>query len=334
MARTDTLTNFLTDIADSIRLKTGETGKIALSDFDSKISGIKTKEKAFNVFVQMDEPESKEGIWAKTEREIEEDFSITNQPFVGSLEIEAWARHSFDKISTGTRPTLIGKWLYWPQVSGTDYRGWKMNIETGENAYLCSTPSEKDLTYNTCAAVGNYIYYWGSSAYRQGCIRYNLDTNNYTNMAAPPVPINRGCAVAVGTDIYIAAGRAVTGGSSYASSGIILKYDTLTNTYEQFLVPTYLADCDISVIGEWMYFIGTFDQDLSTKGSYASHAYKWNINTKEWIQLAEMPILEVFSHCVIDGKILIGTKGYNKNNEKGVFLYYPSEDRFESMDHL
>ena len=40
MARTDNLTNFLTDVANAIREKTGETGTIYAKDFDAKISSI------------------------------------------------------------------------------------------------------------------------------------------------------------------------------------------------------------------------------------------------------------------------------------------------------
>ena len=42
MARTDNLTNFCVDIADSIRTVTGETGPISASEFDTKISKIKS----------------------------------------------------------------------------------------------------------------------------------------------------------------------------------------------------------------------------------------------------------------------------------------------------
>jgi len=40
MARTDTLTNFLTDVADSIRSKTGKSDAIACEDFDTEIESI------------------------------------------------------------------------------------------------------------------------------------------------------------------------------------------------------------------------------------------------------------------------------------------------------
>lgn len=40
MARTDTLTNFLTDVADSIRNKTGKSDAIACEDFDTEIESI------------------------------------------------------------------------------------------------------------------------------------------------------------------------------------------------------------------------------------------------------------------------------------------------------
>lgn len=42
MARTDTLGNFLTDVADAMRAKTGESGTIQASDFDTIIAGITT----------------------------------------------------------------------------------------------------------------------------------------------------------------------------------------------------------------------------------------------------------------------------------------------------
>lgn len=42
MARTDTLNNFLTDVADAIRSKTETTGKIPASEFDARIAGITT----------------------------------------------------------------------------------------------------------------------------------------------------------------------------------------------------------------------------------------------------------------------------------------------------
>jgi surface protein len=42
MARTDTLNNFLTDVADAIRTKTGSTASITASDFDTEIENIPT----------------------------------------------------------------------------------------------------------------------------------------------------------------------------------------------------------------------------------------------------------------------------------------------------
>ena len=41
MARINTLTNFLTDVADAIRTKTGESGTITPANFDTKIASIK-----------------------------------------------------------------------------------------------------------------------------------------------------------------------------------------------------------------------------------------------------------------------------------------------------
>lgn len=42
MARTDNLTNYLTDVADSIRTKTGKNGLIPAAKFDEEIESIAT----------------------------------------------------------------------------------------------------------------------------------------------------------------------------------------------------------------------------------------------------------------------------------------------------
>ena len=42
MARTDSLNNFLTDVADAIRIKTGSTEQIQASQFDTEIESINT----------------------------------------------------------------------------------------------------------------------------------------------------------------------------------------------------------------------------------------------------------------------------------------------------
>lgn len=44
MARIDNINNFLTDVADSIRTKTGKSGKISASSFDTEIASITTSE--------------------------------------------------------------------------------------------------------------------------------------------------------------------------------------------------------------------------------------------------------------------------------------------------
>lgn len=54
MARTDSLPNFLTDVANAIRSKTGETGEITASEFDTKINSIEvgTAEDVINGIVE------------------------------------------------------------------------------------------------------------------------------------------------------------------------------------------------------------------------------------------------------------------------------------------
>lgn len=48
MARIDTLTNYLTDVASAIRTKTGESGTIQASSFDTAISNIPSSDSCFD----------------------------------------------------------------------------------------------------------------------------------------------------------------------------------------------------------------------------------------------------------------------------------------------
>ena len=76
MARIDNINNFLTDVADSIRTKTGKSGKISASSFDTEIASITTSEDLDNELATYnteltEQEESLSGIVEYLENKIE-----------------------------------------------------------------------------------------------------------------------------------------------------------------------------------------------------------------------------------------------------------------------
>ena len=338
MARTDTLTNFLTDIADSIRLKTGKTGKIAITNFDTEISKIALKEEAFNLFIQMEEPKLKEGIWIQTTNKLNNDITVTNKPIIGSMQFGEWstATHLTKPVSSDDqRPILIGDWLYWIHYLGTDidFRSYKLNLVTGQGVYLKDVP--KKFGTAVTAAIGTNIYIFGGNSDLTYAYKYNTLDDTYSRISDIPRKTQLGAAAVIGDCVYFSPGRSGVASGHYASN-IILCYDTTKNTYTEYTIPTYVRECGMTPIGDWIYFVGTFGNSNGINGSadvrYATNAYKWNVKTQEWVTLAELPIAHTYNHCKINGRILISCWNYKGHDQ--LYVYNPITNEFETSDTL
>lgn len=280
MARTDTLTNFLTDIADSIRLKTGKTGKIAITNFDTEISKIALKEEAFNLFIQMEEPKLKEGIWIQTTNELNNDITVTNKPIIGSMQFGEWtdATHLTKPASSANqRPILVGDWLYWIHYKGTDldFRSYKLNLVTGQGVYLKDVP--KQFGTAVIESIGTNIYIFGGNVNLTYAYKYDTLNDTYSRLSNIPYDTQSGAAAVIGDCIYFSPGRKGVASGHYASN-IILCYDTIKDTYTEYTIPTYVRQCGMTPFGDWIYFAGTFGNSNGINGSadvrYAKNAYK------------------------------------------------------------
>ena len=84
MARIDTLTNFLTDVADSIRSKTGKSDAIACEDFDTEIESISGGGADISEYLDNVIPPSEEWegtYWAETKlliKKLPEDITLSS----------------------------------------------------------------------------------------------------------------------------------------------------------------------------------------------------------------------------------------------------------------
>lgn len=343
MARTDNLTNFLTDIADSIRLKTGKSEKIAINKFDTEISSIALKKEAFNLFVQLEEPELKEGIWIQTNQELDSDITVTNKPIVGSMRFGEWQKTSLSKPTTNDdqRPHLIGDWVYWVHYSGSDidFRGYKLNLKTGATSYLASAPAR--LGGSIQVAVGTDIYTFGgdTSSSIKRAYKYDTIKNNFTRLPDLPRSCQFGAGVSIGNYIYFSPGREGIA-TAHHCSNVILRYDIVNKTYKQYTIPTYIQSCGMTAIGDWIYFVGTYNNANGMRhpdgydlpDPYAHTGYKWNVNTEEWVELATLPRPFNYFHCKINGRILMTIGSYAKSNE--IYIYNPITNGFEVYDTL
>ena len=79
MARTDTLANYITDVCAAVKEKAGITGKINASEIDNIIRSIQSGGGAEpNIFIQEEEPETKEGLWIKSS-DIQVDKTVVDE---------------------------------------------------------------------------------------------------------------------------------------------------------------------------------------------------------------------------------------------------------------
>lgn len=265
MARIDKLSNFLTDIANSIRNKKGTIEPILASDFDTEIDTIitnedlnkeltnydneliiqenyivtiqeKLKSKAFakqdnlfNIFLQEEEPSIKQGLWLKTDKTFE---SVV-----------------FRESHAGT------EWKY--------------------------TQTRKPIPYNfssgTAERIGDFVYLFGGNNGMYNAYKYDLVNDTYTKLSSIPRKNAVSPSVAVGNDIYL---------FGYWDYYSIYKYDVTTDKYTQISFPTghYSTGSGVVAIGDYIYMFGSDGGE--TKGIKAS---RYDIKNDTWTSLTNIP---------------------------------------------
>ena len=305
MARTDSLNNFLTDIANSIRNKKGTTDTIPASNFDTEIESIETdpnlqnksititengtqtiipdtdydglsnvevitnvtgsSSEQLNVFLQSEEPSKKDGIWIKKEN------ATINKISIDDFNIsEEW------NYDIGTIPIAS--------------------------------------SYNRVAKYENYLYIFGgrnsSSNCINNCYKYNLETNQYSSIANLPAPLMAFAIGIVGSNIYIFGGQ--NGATYYTNS---YKYDIITDSYSEIRpLPSLISQAGYVTIGTDIYIFG----GQRAEGSVLNSCYKYDTLTDTYTQLANMPIANRTITPVVVGTDIyifggLGSGGYTNS---------------------
>ena len=313
MARTDTLGNFLTDVAEAIRTKEGTLGKIPANEFDTRISNISGSEdldeelstygtelreqditlsniasalrgKAsggsqggqLNVFIQENEPDIKEGIW------------ITDQIEPKSINIVDNFKADISVVSIESDSTM-----------------------------------PKGMREQGVCGVGNSVYMFGgsiSSTAQSYVYKYDISTKICTQVATFPYAAYGIAVAAYGTDIYCFGGRSGSSGRSDA-----YKFDTTNNTFTALASMPYASgQHQATIIDKDIYMFGGMN------GNVISSACKYNIDTNTYTTLESLPSARnTAALAALNNKIYIGG-GYGSGYTE-LLEYNPKTNTYTQM---
>lgn len=358
MARIDTFQNWATDVAESIRTKTGKTDKIPAASFDTEIAGIQTKEdldteltvqneeiteqedllygieellnnkqnggSAVNVFMQPKEPTKKEGIWFETGDYKYTDLAIMNE--LPDLSPKEWKSFTSNRdrvfqhsaVACGDNFYIFGGRTY--SSGGTSWSN-GFNCKAGNMWSLAYCTILQADMYST-VAIDNVIYFiggWDTPMATDDICKYDIASNTYSRIGTLPAKRCLGRAVAIGTDIYHIGGKT---GSSSSGTKNIYKFDTLTNTITESITgPIACRENYVAAIGTDIYIIGD--------GGTSTSAYKFDTLTNTSVQIADTPITGIGTALVYNNKIYLFPM-----ESTDVYRYDPDTDTYEIVPIL
>lgn len=205
MARTDNFTNFATDVANSIREKTGETGLIPASEFDTKIKSIETEPNLQDKSITLTE-NGTTNIVADEGYDGLNNVDVTVNVEGGTPEIKPRYIHL---IKDGVEQAGNTGGIQIRVTTGNDTQGQMFNGDgyLGLGAKIWSDaefniPNKFDLTEYTIAVV-EWAYPNASSPYARQNAVAKLEINPYLSDNRETVMLtSNGATVARRKDIY------------------------------------------------------------------------------------------------------------------------------------
>lgn len=191
--------------------------------------------------------------------------------------------------------------------------------------------------YGACVSIGSKIYCL--SGYYDGTVSgrsqvFDTDTNIATEIRRMLSSRSFVSACAVGTDIYVSGGILAGGGYEYN----FIKYDTLTNQYENTTLNPYAIHGAMASVGDKIYYFGGSNSDGNTPNCWR---FDTKTNSKE--QISKLPhnttyggsymsAMSVGSNIYIFGGDVGPT--YNHGVTNKVYKYDTLTDQYELVANM
>lgn len=277
-----------------------------------------------NIFVQEDEPETKDGIWLQTNN-----LQYATLNLINSNDTCSWDRYEL-LPDTGTREcgaALVGEYIY--IFAGTNNSNThtayakKYNIETGVVTSITNYPIS---CYGIlCVSYGTDIYLFGarySGGYSSNAYKYDTLTDTYTALSNMPISVGQVGGTIIGDDVYLFGGTTANGRTANA-----YKYNISTDTYIQLnSLPTVRNTVAVAHIGTDVYLFGGLGESASI-----SDAYKYDTLTDTYTKLSDVPHDGFGMGCVAyNNQIYVfgGNGSAEDDVHRDVYLYNPMTDTY------
>ena len=264
-----------------------------------------------NIFVQEDEPVSKDGIWLQGDYEVENILADENV-----FASEEWKNVSLIDIPYNFKrgsAICIKTDVYMFGGTGNNVAAYKYNTLTDTYTQLTSIPFE--FQNGSVEAIGDYIYLFGGDINTTTTYKYNILTDTYTQLTNIPYDFISGMTKAIGTNIYLFGGQGNTR-KAY-------KYDTLNDIYISLSsLPYDSFGGSVVNIGNNIYIFGSNTMYQMTK------AYKYNVSTDKYTELTNIPYNFRYGASVAIGNYIYLFV------EKLIYKYDVINDSYTKLDNM
>lgn len=280
-----------------------------------------------NLFIQEEEPNTKEGIWVKSDKTFT-DVKINNT----SLDI-TWNTlyQPIPVPTTYPRVVKIDDYLYY--FGGRNSSGsiladaYKYNLKEKTLTKLTNIPEAKRGCAIGCVGTNIYLIAGANSGSTTNTsYKYDILTDTYTKIANCPIKITDMMYATVGTNIYLLGGS--TDGGDTGTNASVYKYDTLTDTFTSMgNMPEAVRVGCATVIGTDIYLIGGFNRNYAN----IKNIRKYDTLTGEITNARSMPKYFGHSTCGAIGNDIYIFGGYSSTGETYNHIYKYSVENNEMI---
>lgn len=279
---------------------------------------------SMNLFVQEEEPETKDGIWVKTSDKTVENVYITTGI---TIDMDITFGESNTSFPIGVREygaCAIGKDIYvfgGLTSSGNSNRAFKYNTTNDEFTELSTMPY---AAYGIAVVNnGTDIYLFGGRASSgvNNAYKYNTLDDTYTELTSLPTGTGQFTATLYNGEIYM------FGGYTTGVSALAYKYNIESDSYTQLASLPSARNCVATALYKnRIYIIGGYNGNAMTATLY------YNIDTNEYTTLTPLPSARFASAMVIYNKELIIMGGQGSSRSNVVFLYNVETDTMQTYE--